>query len=172
MPVIPLNMVLLVSLQLDEVILLKQQLDAVRVHVILLLLISQLLLWHHLALGSCMLLGTGSLWGGWYTVRQIDFTDFVDWLTRQLFFDGRKTLDASCCRALPTLLLYLLPLGSDIKNASKATLVCLPIFKLPERIRKGYIWELTSLVDTLQDLLHSFRFGFGKLSRQDIFKVV
>ena len=64
MPVIPLNMVLLVSLQLDEVILLKQQLDAVRVHVILLLLISQLLLWHHLALRSCMLLGTGSLWGG------------------------------------------------------------------------------------------------------------
>jgi hypothetical protein len=51
-------MVLLVSLQLDEVILLKQQFDAVCVHVILLLLFSQLLLWHHLALRSGMLLST------------------------------------------------------------------------------------------------------------------
>lgn len=51
-------MVLLVSLQLNQVILLKQQLNAVRVHVILLLLFSQLLLWQDLALGSCMLLGT------------------------------------------------------------------------------------------------------------------
>jgi hypothetical protein len=71
-------MVLLVSLQLDKVILFQQQLNAVRVHVILLLLFSQLLLWHKLALGSSMLLGTGSLWGGRDTVIQFDFTNFFD----------------------------------------------------------------------------------------------